>query len=135
METRNVSEGERALRCGILQSPSLTRRVTIFRQKPVSVRSSIGRAGDSKSLCCAGSSPAARTSLQPRVHRFALQCEHAEDAFCAIGELLTAKELQVEGGIMRHCVATYIHRCAHLRTSIWSMKVHHNQRPKGGIDR
>ena len=41
-----------------------------------------------------------------------------------IDELLSANELRVEGRIMRHCVATYIHRCVCRTTSIWSMKVH-----------
>lgn len=45
------------------------------------------------------------------------------DVLWTIDELLTDKELRVEGGIMRHCVATYIHDCARRRTSIWSMKV------------
>jgi hypothetical protein len=41
-----------------------------------------------------------------------------------IDELLSDRELRVEGGIMRHCVASYIHDCARRRTTIWSMKVH-----------
>lgn len=45
------------------------------------------------------------------------------DTVWTIDEILTDRELRAEGGIMRHCVATYIHRCARRRTSIWSMKV------------
>lgn len=45
-----------------------------------------------------------------------------------INELLTDRELRVEGGIMEHCVATYIHDCARRRTSIWSLKVQQRAR-------
>lgn len=45
------------------------------------------------------------------------------DTLWSIEELLTDVELRVEGGIMQHCVAQYIHNCARRRTSIWSMKV------------
>lgn len=41
----------------------------------------------------------------------------------SIEELLTSRELRVEGGIMQHCVATYIPLCARRRTTIWSMKI------------
>lgn len=41
----------------------------------------------------------------------------------SIEELLSAKELEIEGGIMEHCVASYRSVCASRRTSIWSMKV------------
>ena len=44
-----------------------------------------------------------------------------------ISELLTGRELFLEGQAMRHCVATYAERCAKRRTSIWSMQVE-NQR-------
>jgi hypothetical protein len=44
------------------------------------------------------------------------------DALWSIEELLSDRELRVEGGIMQHCVARYIHDCARRRTSIWSMK-------------
>ena len=52
------------------------------------------------------------------------------DVLWTIDELLTDKELRVEGGIMQHCVATYIHDCARRRTSIWSMKVQQGERRK-----
>lgn len=39
-----------------------------------------------------------------------------------IEELLTGKALVIEGEIMRHCVASYIHVCVRQRTSIWSMR-------------
>ncbi len=42
-------------------------------------------------------------------------------------ELLTSRALFLEGRAMRHCVATFIERCAHGQTSIWSMQVE-NQR-------
>ena len=64
-----------------------------------------------------------RTNIRP--------FRHAEgDVLWTIDELLTDKELRVEGGIMKHCVATYIHDCARRRTSIWSMKVHEGERRK-----
>ena len=40
-----------------------------------------------------------------------------------ISELLTSRDLFLEGQAMRHCVATYTGRCARQRTSIWSMQV------------
>lgn len=52
------------------------------------------------------------------------------DTMWTINELLTDKELRVEGGIMQHCVATYIHICARRRTSIWSLRVHQGERQK-----
>jgi hypothetical protein len=39
----------------------------------------------------------------------------------AIRELLDSNELRAEGRAMRHCVATYAHRCIGRRSSIWSM--------------
>jgi hypothetical protein len=45
-----------------------------------------------------------------------------------IDELLSAKELQVEGGIMQHCVATYTWECSRRWTSIWSLKAHYDGR-------
>ena len=42
-------------------------------------------------------------------------------------ELLTSRGLFLEGRAMRHCVATFIERCANRQTSIWSMRVE-NQR-------
>jgi hypothetical protein len=44
-----------------------------------------------------------------------------------ITEILTGRELIVEGRAMRHCVATYAEQCARRHASIWSMKVE-NQR-------
>lgn len=41
-----------------------------------------------------------------------------------IEELLSGKALKVEGGIMHHCVAIYIHACFRRGTSIWSLKAH-----------
>jgi hypothetical protein len=45
----------------------------------------------------------------------------------SICELLTASELRVEGGIMRHCVGSYVSACRSRRTSIWSMRVDRGQ--------
>ena len=54
---------------------------------------------------------------------------HAQgDLLWTIDELLSDRELRVEGGIMKHCVATYIHDCARRRTSIWSMKIQQGER-------
>lgn len=39
-----------------------------------------------------------------------------------IDELLSARELAIEGNIMEHCVATYTSTCARRKTTIWSMK-------------
>ena len=47
-----------------------------------------------------------------------------------IDELVNSVQLRVEGGIMRHCVATYIPDCSRRHTSIWSMKVHQGDRSK-----
>jgi hypothetical protein len=47
-----------------------------------------------------------------------------------IKELLSDRELQVEGGIMKHCVASYVRACAQRRTSIWSMQVQHGDSRK-----
>jgi len=44
-----------------------------------------------------------------------------------ITELLTNRELILEGQAMRHCVATYTERCVRRQASIWSMQVE-NQR-------
>jgi len=41
----------------------------------------------------------------------------------SVRELLTAGELQVEGGMMRHCVGSYVSACRIRRSSIWSMRV------------
>jgi hypothetical protein len=40
-----------------------------------------------------------------------------------ITELLTAKELQVEGAHMHHCVGSYVNNCKKGKTSVWSMQV------------
>ena len=40
-----------------------------------------------------------------------------------VEELLTREELSVEGGIMRHCVASYAYSCHRYNSSIWSMRV------------
>lgn len=53
------------------------------------------------------------------------------DLAWSIDEILTGKDLLVEGRMMRHCVATYTHACVHRLTSIWSMRVQqgeHNRR-------
>jgi hypothetical protein len=61
-----------------------------------------------------------RTAIQPFRHTTA-------EGLWTIDELLTEKELRVEGGIMRHCVASYISACARRRTSIWSLKLHREE--------
>jgi hypothetical protein len=54
---------------------------------------------------------------------------HVRDgAIWTIDELLSDRELRVEGGIMQHCVADYSHDCARRRTTIWSMKVQRDSR-------
>ena len=56
---------------------------------------------------------------------------HIQDgAIWTIDELLTDRELRVEGGIMQHCVAKYIPDCARRKTSIWSMRVQSGSRRK-----
>jgi hypothetical protein len=62
-----------------------------------------------------------RTSIAPFRHK-------SGGILWTIDELLSDQELRVEGGIMRHCVASYIHECARRRTSIWSMKMHRGER-------
>ena len=52
------------------------------------------------------------------------------DTVWTIDELLSDRELRIEGGIMKHCVATYIQECAQRRTSIWSMKMQQGERRK-----
>jgi hypothetical protein len=44
-----------------------------------------------------------------------------------IRELLTSRELFLEGRVMRHCVATYDVKCAKKVTSIWSMQLENRQ--------
>jgi len=41
-----------------------------------------------------------------------------------IQQLLSDKELQLEGRYMKHCVASYVYSCMRGRCSIWSMIVH-----------
>ncbi len=48
-----------------------------------------------------------------------------------ITELLTGRDLFLEGQAMQHCVATYTSRCARRQTSIWSMQV----ASQSGLDR
>ena len=45
-----------------------------------------------------------------------------------IEEVLSDRELRIEGRIMKHCVALYIPYCARRWTSIWSMKVNNGER-------
>jgi len=45
-------------------------------------------------------------------------------------ELLSAHELQVEGGIMQHCVGTYTKYCLNGSASIWSMRVMQGEQKK-----
>lgn len=47
-----------------------------------------------------------------------------------VEELLSGKALKVEGGIMDHCVTTYIHACFRRWTSIWSLKAHEGERSR-----
>ena len=54
----------------------------------------------------------------------------ADGEVWTIEELLSDRALMIEGQTMQHCVATYIHRCARRRTSIWSMKVQQGERKK-----
>jgi hypothetical protein len=54
--------------------------------------------------------------------------QKAGDILWTIDELLSAQELRVEGGMMKHCVATYTSDCARRRTSIWSMKMQQGER-------
>ena len=50
-----------------------------------------------------------------------------DDRVFTIDEILTAVELTAEGGIMKHCVASYVHSVSSRNTTIWSLKVHcHN---------
>lgn len=62
-----------------------------------------------------------RTAIQPFR-------QATPEGLWTIDELLTEKELRVEGGIMQHCVATYISACARRTTSIWSLKLHREER-------
>ena len=51
-----------------------------------------------------------------------LQVEMGQDLW-TIEELLTGHELQVEGGIMQHCVGQYDQSCLRGDSSIWSVRV------------
>lgn len=68
-----------------------------------------------------------KPSLWPR-SRISPFRQKAGNILWTIDELLSAQELQVEGGMMKHCVATYIRACARRRTSIWSMKMQQGER-------
>ena len=46
-----------------------------------------------------------------------------KDELWTIEELLTANQLDIEGGIMQHCVGGYDNLCQKGRSSIWSMRV------------
>lgn len=50
------------------------------------------------------------------------------ESLWTIDELLSDRELRIEGSIMRHCVATYIRDCARRKTTIWSMKIQQGNR-------
>lgn len=65
--------------------------------------------------------PVETTSWEPTpIGTFNFQ---GNDAIWTIRELLTDRELRVEGDNMHHCVADYIKACATRKTSIWSMRV------------
>lgn len=55
---------------------------------------------------------------------------HDGENHWTIEELLTPRELQIEGGILQHCVASYARACAERRSSIWSMKIDDGQSRK-----
>lgn len=57
-------------------------------------------------------------------------CYDDGEVLWTVEELLSDKALKVEGGIMRHCVATYIHACYRRCTSIWSLKAHTGERSR-----
>jgi hypothetical protein len=50
-----------------------------------------------------------------------------------IRELLTSGELFLEGKAMRHCVASYLNRCARRLTSIWSVQVDTGHGPRRSL--
>lgn len=52
------------------------------------------------------------------------------DETWSIVELLSREELSVEGGIMRHCIATYTSSCKRQHSSIWSMRVRRGEKMK-----
>jgi hypothetical protein len=50
-----------------------------------------------------------------------------------IRELLSSRELFMEGQAMRHCVASYLDRCAARLTTIWSLQVDAGQGPRRAL--
>jgi hypothetical protein len=54
----------------------------------------------------------------------------SESEVWTIHEILTGSELRAEGGIMQHCVASYLQACARRTTSIWSMQVQKHETRK-----
>lgn len=52
------------------------------------------------------------------------------DRVWTVEELLSGKSLRVEGGIMRHCAASYVDACVRGWSSIWSMKAHQGDRSR-----
>src|SRR5262249_45026922 len=60
--------------------------------------------------------------------------EQQESLRCwTIRELLTSGELFLEGQAMRHCVASYLDRCARRLSSIWSMQVDTGRGPRRSL--
>jgi hypothetical protein len=56
--------------------------------------------------------------------------EYQENLRCwTVRELLTSRELFLEGQALRHCVAAYAADCARRRTTIWSMQVDSGRGP------
>ncbi|GAB5405764.1 MAG: hypothetical protein Aurels2KO_39950 [Aureliella sp.] len=62
-----------------------------------------------------------RSGLSP------LTIRHGETTW-SIEELLTADELRAEGGIMQHCVGSYVEYCKRHESSIWSMRVYNGDK-------
>jgi hypothetical protein len=52
------------------------------------------------------------------------------DRVWTVEELLSGKSLRVEGGIMRHCAASYVDSCVRGWSSIWSMKAQQGDRSR-----
>ncbi len=48
----------------------------------------------------------------------------------SIRELLTERELRVEGARMKHCVVTYVEDCVEGRSTIWSMQLERRGQPR-----
>ncbi|QDT28854.1 hypothetical protein Enr10x_42000 [Gimesia panareensis] len=57
----------------------------------------------------------------------AFRCKQ-EGTTWSIEELLTPRQLQMEGKVMQHCVADYISKCIRRKTTIWSMKMQKGNR-------